>query len=700
MSSVLGSSNGNETGRAITTDPLGNIYVAGVASSFGKHELGEILVSTVRDTNPVKEPLPTDIPSGSSEGAQLESTGKHEGKRLYPSPRPEAKDKESDVILLKFDVHGQTTWIRRFGSENNDVVTSIAYRNGLVYVAGSTYGIFDSKDTPEGTSDAFVMAFREDGESAWPQPLQFGSGGNDSIQSIALDSGTLHGPATCAYIYVAGQVGGNIFRFANQMSQDENQCSCRSEPPVTQKVYNSADQSIPWLKSTLTGRAAELDYDLSSRPSSLTRDSENVRSNETRSSDMFLAKLSADGTIVDAMQIPLQFDNSADAITSTNGKIYIAVNSFNGKPFDPNGSSALLIVCADDMSYRTVYSEASYSRLGDSVHAMAVDGLGNAYLAGLSLQGESGASDYFVRKYGGPRKRFVWETQVGSSSGSIRPLKVSIAYGRLTDQLYVAGHGRGFYETQAFGKDVRRNATQIGLDVFEGNDGTPGSAGPLHGMLRTGLTILSARTGEELITWDKLVPVPSEYEDIQSIALDENENMIFTGRRQSKITSLWDLCLGSFGSHEFSSSSRSSRQYDMGEQSGASADLELSKEKMGMRALTIGLVAVAASITLMSLTAVFVMTRTWIMSRFQVMAPSEGYLYEYQTGELSRFEQNAQRKYAAGVRADNDELFTRVVLSGRSLSNGSGSVVRRSVSRQQQSLDDELRGPGGTVAPM
>lgn len=701
VSSALGSSAGNETGRAITTDPLGNIYVVGVASAFATNDLGESVVSTVRDSEAADE-LPTIVFStgmptpGTDEAFSKSDKGQKPRKGFTGA-------EDSDVIIVKVQVNGEISWIRRFGSELNDKVNSIAYRHGVLYVAGSTYGSIDSKDTPDGTSDAFVMAFKEDGEPAWPQPLQFGSGGNDSIESIALDSSTQHGIATCPFIYVAGRIGGNAFRNAAQMEKEEALCNCHTTHLGLEKDTATNGKSDSPLNATTT-RSMHADSSVDKQQ----QDLQHVSAHGQHSSDAFIAKLTLDGSIEDAVQIPLKFDNSVHDITTSEGKLYVAVNTFEGEPLGSTGSSALLIACSGDLSYRTVYVESEYSHRGDFVQGMAVDGQGNAYLAGITVQENAEVSNYFVRKYSTSAKQFMWETQIGATSMNIRPPKVNIAYGHLTDQLYVAGHGRGFFELKPSARFANLSTTER-TKLHEAEEMArramnpqlrPGN-GPPHGILRTGLTVLSAGDGKEIITWDKLVPIPGEYEDTQSIALDENENMVYTGRRQNKNSGSWDLCLGSFGSQIFSSSSRSASEVTGNENAELATPLHAKGEEAAeMGSVITGLVVIAASITLMSMGAAFILTRSFLLGR-HVMAPSGGYLYEYQNGDLSRFEQNAQRKYAAGIGRDNDELYCQRAASSRSVSTtGSSILMRRTISRSQKyrSYDDDMSS-GGSADP-
>jgi hypothetical protein len=692
QSSAFGSNGGDEAGLAVAVDPLGNVYVAGTTSAEDEDRFGEVLVQTVRDTDAA------DQAAGQAADVLFVSAGEASGGEAGPDTgrgRGREASAANDVFVAKFTADGETAWVRRFGSDRADKVTSMAYRHGVVYVGGSTFGSADAKDTPEGTSDLFAMAFKEDGRPEWSHPLQIGSGGNDSIQAIALNADAGRGATVCPYLYVAGRVGGDLFRRAEQMMKSEDDCACQtgSSAAAAGTTTRSSSGGVA-NKTTNPGRG--LRVDLPAPEGAKTPPPEEL----TDSSDMFVAKITLDGTIVDAVQLPLQFDNSADAVTAMGGKLYVSVNSYGGDPFDPSGSSSLVVMCAEDLSYRTVYADRNFSHAGDYMQSMAMDSTGNVFLAGVTATESGPGVHYLVRKYSAAKKQYAWETRVGTSQGPMRPARVNIAVGRVTNQLFVAGHERGFYTAERDEAEDERAGDDFARLIAE-RELSPGdetAALPQRGLIRTGLTVLSSRFGEEVSSWDKLVPFPIEYEDMQSVALDEQENLVFTGRRLNGQSHEWDACVGSFGSQDFSATSRADLEKDTGGgESGALGTGAVVRKGQEMGALVIGLIVMAASISAISVLTVAFMTRTWMMSRVQVMDPSGGYLYEYRTGELSKFEQNAQQKYYMHEH-DNDELiFPGAGLDfARSLSGGS-SIVRRAISRQASGSSNA---PGGSARPM
>lgn len=709
QSFTFGGKTGDDSGTAVAADQAGNIYVAGSTSSKNEEEFGDLYIPAVRNTDPAdKQTQGADQGFGpASTKANFvtsEDSSQNPSESSARSTEHRAEDESADAFLAKFNSDGSTEWARRFGSEKMDVVTSIVYNHGKIYVGGSTFGSADSKYTPDGTGDLMMMAFKEDGTPFWNQPLQTGSGGQDSIEAMAIDSkSSLDGHIFCSYIYITGRVGGSIFRPAQQMTKDENECSCRGGKPEDQYLQLPVPIMTHPTKdnkssSTLTSSplpSPAMSANLNSTNGTVLKQSGKTFPSELiDSSDMFVAKVNpSDGSIIDAVQLPLQFENSGDSIRVFGGKVYVSVNSNSNSSIVPHQNSALLIFCAEDLSYRTVFPVGNFSNTGERVQAMDVDSNGDIYLAGQSLFSKKGkkkqGASFFVRKYSSITKRYAWETKLGSETKSMVRSKASIAFGVQNNQLYVTGHSLGFFYESI---DANRASNSVRTayskqsKIMQETLGPPASGLP-SGIVQMGLSVISALTGEEVITWNKLVSFPKEFEDIQSMALDQYENVIFTGKRLKKDKSGWAACLGSFGSHHFSLSANARANMESSAAtSGESGKILNDSEERGLGTLIIGLIVMAASISLMSVASVFIMTRSFILGQRHISGqPDQGFTYEYhQSGDLSKYEQNAQRAYVA----DGSE----VLYGERAFSNGSG-VIRRAGSEVSRDT------PGGSAAP-
>jgi hypothetical protein len=220
---------GDDVANAVAVDASGNVYVTGFISST--------TVQTI-----------TFAPTGGSGGldafvAKFDPSGVQQWMRQYgtfgnDSGEAIAVDASgnvyvagttdggidnnansglSDIFLSKLDPQGNNRTTRQFGSSDSDQAAALALdANGMVYVAGTTYGSIDGAGNvdPTGTtSDIFVVKFDTatlTQQSTWmagtplPAVASAGTGtvptGNDVAHCIAVD---LSGD-----VFVAGSING------------------------------------------------------------------------------------------------------------------------------------------------------------------------------------------------------------------------------------------------------------------------------------------------------------------------------------------------------------------------------------------------------------------------------------------------------------------------------------------------------------
>jgi hypothetical protein len=106
---------------------------------------------------------------------------------------------ELDAFLIKLDEHGNSHWIRQFGTAGVDQSFGVAADDfGNVYVAGGTNG--DLGGTSAGGYDAFVQGYDAAGNLRWT--TQFGTSGFEQCNAIATDG--------LGNIYVSGFTEGEL----------------------------------------------------------------------------------------------------------------------------------------------------------------------------------------------------------------------------------------------------------------------------------------------------------------------------------------------------------------------------------------------------------------------------------------------------------------------------------------------------------
>jgi hypothetical protein len=106
---------------------------------------------------------------------------------------------KTDCFLLKLDANGNKTFIRQFGTTEDDNcngITGDAASN--LYLCGGTFGGLSGKN--KGKTDAFVGLFNADGKQI--RFLQFGTDDYDMATHAVIDKE--------GNIYVGGSTGGNF----------------------------------------------------------------------------------------------------------------------------------------------------------------------------------------------------------------------------------------------------------------------------------------------------------------------------------------------------------------------------------------------------------------------------------------------------------------------------------------------------------
>ena len=101
-----------------------------------------------------------------------------------------------DVFIRKYDLAGNETWTRQFGTVDNEQGFGIAVDTSGVYVTGTTAGNFAAP--PQGR-DGFLRKYTQDGTIVWTR--QFGSSTTDDFTGVAVNS---------SGVYVSGGTTGTI----------------------------------------------------------------------------------------------------------------------------------------------------------------------------------------------------------------------------------------------------------------------------------------------------------------------------------------------------------------------------------------------------------------------------------------------------------------------------------------------------------
>jgi len=195
----------DDEGRAVATDPSGNVYITGyVRGNFhgiprvGSSDIfiskynsgGTRLWSALFGSTEVDESFGITCDSAGNVFVTGWCSGSVEGNPYLAN---------GDNILAKYDTNGVRQWLRQWGTWNKDTGYSLACdAAGNVYVSGYTTGpLYGS---PIGKRDCFLAKYDAAGNLLWAG--QWGTSGHDQAWGVATDS--------AGNAYVAGETSGSM----------------------------------------------------------------------------------------------------------------------------------------------------------------------------------------------------------------------------------------------------------------------------------------------------------------------------------------------------------------------------------------------------------------------------------------------------------------------------------------------------------
>lgn len=344
-----------ESGRSLTIDKTGNIFVTGIFSSTADFNPG-LGVYTI-------------TPVGSS-----------------------------DIFILKLDAAGNFVWVKQFGGANQDYGSSIKLdTSGNIYTTGYFTNVVDfnpgsatyTLTTGAGTYDAFVSKLDATGNFIWAK--QLGGSGNDFGRSLDVDvsgnvysSGYFQGSAdfdpgsSVANLIASGlndayvsklDANGN-FVWANQIGGSNDDYSYALVVDTLANVYVSG-----WFY----GNA-----DFDPGPSTYTL-------NSFGNNDVFITKLNSSGGFVWAKQLGgTSYDNCYGLAVDQYSNIYSIGRFLGTSDFDPGiGTYSLTAVGNNDVFISKLNPDGDFewvSQIGGTSYeygeSVSVSESGNVYATG------------------------------------------------------------------------------------------------------------------------------------------------------------------------------------------------------------------------------------------------------------------------------------------------------------------------------
>ncbi len=390
---------GNDVGHSVALDASGNAYITGSFNGTANFN-----------------------PSGT---ANLTSAG------------------SNDIFLAKYDASGNYVWANRMGGTNADTGYSVALdASGNAYITGFFSGTANFNPagtanlTSAGGADIFLAKYDASGNYVWAKRM--GGTGDDRGFSVALDA------SGNAYItgYFAGTANFNPSGTANLTSA--------GGADIFLAKYDASGNYV-WAKR-MGGTGGDIGNSVALDPSGNAyitgyfNGTANFNPSGTANLvaggtalNAFNAKYSDAGDYVFAYALGgysnITFNQQANAVAvDGDGNSYITGYFTGTVDFDPSANTANLtsaggsdiFLAKYDASGNYVWAKSMGGTIGDIGRSLALDALGNAYIAG-SFQGtanfnpagtanltSAGSNDIFLAKYDA-LGNYVWAKSMGGT---------------------------------------------------------------------------------------------------------------------------------------------------------------------------------------------------------------------------------------------------------------------------------------------
>jgi len=405
----LGTSTSSQQAHSVAVDNSGNAYVAGDTGEGldgNTHSGGAdfVLVKYDADGNKLwTEQMGTStIDYGSSVAVDGAGNAYVAGSTLGGLDG-NINAGDFDLFLVKYDTNGNKLWTRQMGSPSSDRAYSVAVDSlGNAYVAGYTYGGLDG-NTSAGGQDLFLIKYDANGNKLWTE--QMGTPGPDFAESVAVDG--------AGNAYVAGHTFGGLdgntnagYRDLFLVKYDTNgiklwteQTGSSSDDIAKEVAVDSADNAY-MAGSTLGG----LDGNTNAG-----------------GWDLFLVKYDANGNKLWTRQMGTSSDDNAYSVAvDSAGKAYVAGNTSGGLDGNTNAGGRDIFLVKYDANGNKLWTEQTGSPDDEFVWSVAVDNVGNAYVAGRMHDSIAYDADLFLVKLGPDTDSFTILATTGSG-GSISP---------------------------------------------------------------------------------------------------------------------------------------------------------------------------------------------------------------------------------------------------------------------------------------
>ncbi len=403
-----GGGSANEAAYSVTTDILGNVYIAGTFSSntiaFGSFTLSTTfslkpaLFFVKYDSNGNVIWAKTAVGRVSTYGMGLATdpagniyvTGGFESSSIiFDSITLNQDSVGADIFIAKYDNSGNVVWAKRAGGSTFDNAYSIdsdAYGN--LYVGGTFSGtcVFgsDTLISNSNYSDLLLLKFDNNGNEIWAR--RAGGIYGDEIKSVVID--------TFGNIFIAGSFQSSTLLFGNDTLLNSGQWD-----PFIAKYDNFGNEL--WAKSsgsTIDDKGTSLTSDASGnvymsgwfKGSSITFGTTTLNNSSFVYDDIFIVKYDGNGNVIWANGAGgNRHDQSLGICTDGIGNVYIS-GLFESPTAifgtvtltKPGLYDAEVFLANYDLNGNIIWAKKGSGAGYDWSQSVTIDNSGNVYIAG------------------------------------------------------------------------------------------------------------------------------------------------------------------------------------------------------------------------------------------------------------------------------------------------------------------------------
>ncbi|MEX2167898.1 MAG: SBBP repeat-containing protein [Pirellulales bacterium] len=300
----------------------------------------------------------------------------------------------TDAFVSKCDATGTLLWSRQLGTSSLYDISYAVSADGLgnVYISGRTDGNLGG--TNAGSSDAFVSKYDAAGTLQWTQ--QFGTNNADESYGVSADG--------LGSVYISGFTGPH----SGALDVFVRKYGAAGTLQWSRQFGTSADEGGSGVSADGLGNV----YITGSTRGSL-------GGANAGSYDAFISKYDAAGTLQWTRQLGTSADDYSSGVSADGlGNVYIT-GSTAGSLSGTNAGGDDAFISKYDAVGTLQWTRQLGTTDRDVSFGVSADGLGNAYISGLtrgSLGGpNAGGSDAFVSKYDAAGT-LQWSQQLGTST--------------------------------------------------------------------------------------------------------------------------------------------------------------------------------------------------------------------------------------------------------------------------------------------